>query len=635
MKKLKYKEVKIGLFLMTSLIPVFSSCQADNFLEKEVEDDQLNLQFTGVVGGIDEIKTRANNDIYDISSSYYKCDFLVNLMEKAENDEEIITSRYKTGKYYIPSGYSGSLIPTADQIALNWYNRRTPHYFWGFSIPWDKDISLSENEISHGKDFSEGIKMPIYSTHITEALVASPSIMTESHWKTWESEDNDGEGEDNVESGDTDVSNRWKYGSWRNGRILEQFLGGLTGPFNYIDNGAFVQLRFRHLVPKVYIKSMSVVDNVSGAVSAGLKGEMTIYGLPNEVTFYPCPINADGTPAQPYVEIDPNWNYDQSSEVTFALTNNRQTYESEGHTGNYESNIFVDAFYFPPDVDFRKLSFKIEIYEFVNNNWRLSTSHGNHGAYYGDFKKISITRDGKSGYDNMSDPDEYYKLHAGEYMTLIINLYEKGEPSLRGTITSWNDFVGRDASQHVEDGIYSLEEMKEFSDLMSSSNLTDEKLGRREEFYDTHGAGTTADDPEGEYADYNPERKIIKLYDDIGTETAYNSNASSGTAASSTFKMTSTLNVADDYILDGQGHTIHFYSSTVSVGQVRDIYLRYYAVNNSTSPATYYDYIVYIDKKGNIFTVDPETFEETPTGQNISTKDANPIRISLATGEIS
>ena len=45
--------------------------------------------------------------------------------------------------------------------------------------------------------------------------------------------------------------------------------------------------------------------------------------------------------------------------------------------------------------------------------------------------------------------------------------------------------------------------------------------------------------------------------------------------------------------------------------------------------------IVKIDKKGYVFIVDPETFEETPTEQNINEIDKSPVTIKLATGEIS
>lgn len=559
-----------------------AGCSMDETLEFKTQEDS-EIIFSGVVGGPESLQTRANNNVYDITTQFYNCNFYIHEsgFDLHENDKKNFSV------YNIPSGYQGSLQAASGRDNLNWFSRTGDHCFRSWTMSWKDDYepTLENSE--------EPVVVLFPGSHINETTNSSASIWTED--------------------------------SWRNGECLEQFVGGMKGPIDYASNGQYVELRFRHLVSKVFLKAFAVVDNESGTSTTGLKGLITIYGLPPSATFYPASSDESGKELAPYVSIPEDWDYDPSNETTFAITNRSNYYYWEGNTTQSSARQFIDCFYFPPEIDFSRLSFKIEIYEYVaNEGWRLSTSHGNHGAYFGDFKRVKFSRTTNgSNYDQGNDATI---LHAGEYLALSINLYEKGTPAVKGSIYSWSGWSERDASQHMEDGIFSIEEAKEFSELMSSSNLTEEKKQRRDEFFKTHGAGTTADDPEG-YPEYKEEKKIIKLYEDIGSEAATN--------GSSDTKMYSPFYVADDYILDGQGHTINCNSASMQIGPMRDVYLRYYSYSTTTNPYTYTEYIVYIDKMGNVYLVDPETYEETPTGQNVNDAKKNPFTLSLSTGKIS
>ena len=78
----------------------------------------------------------------------------------------------------------------------------------------------------------------------------------------------------------------------------------------------------------------------------------------------------------------------------------------------------------------------------------------------------------------------------------------------------------------------------------------------------------------------------------------------------------SDLYMDDGYILDGRGHTVNVGSTYIYVGNVRDLYIRFYSYNSTSK--IYTEYVVYIDKMGNIWNVNPETYEMIPTDLNVN-----------------
>ena len=123
---------------------------------------------------------------------------------------------------------------------------------------------------------------------------------------------------------------------------------------------------------------------------------------------------------------------------------------------------------------------------------------------------------------------------------------------------------------------------------------------------------------------------VFDLYDDAGSSAVHSS-----TSSSSTTTKVGNLNTGDDYLLEGNGHTINVNSTSLSVGHVRNVYLRlYYYTSSSISGSIYYEYIVYIDNNGDVWIVDPVTFEETPTGENINNPDKCPVTLNMSTGKV-
>ena len=285
--------------------------------------------------------------------------------------------------------------------------------------------------------------------------------------------------------------------------------------------------------------------------------------------------------------------------------------------------LFRSHWFICPEVDLSKLSFKLELYEYdTTNGWRKSNKYGENGAFYGDFSNIQITRTPGTNYDL---GDDETVLHAGEYLILGFNISTKGNPSIMGSIVDWNNATQeRGASNFKEDGIYSIVEAQDFCSTMNSgdSDLIDEYFG-------IYGSGErTSDNPIDPF--FEDDLGIFKLYEDLGY-----TGTGQGTTTGNAAKM-GNLYVADGYILDGMGHMVNMSTSAPKIGPCRDIYLRYYSASYSTSTGEYfyYEYIVYIDNKGEVWQVDPVTYEQTDTGYNIKDAKSNPFSISLSTGRI-
>lgn len=547
--------------------------------EERIEDypETDGIRFRADISIPESPSTRAD-DRYYVTTEFYDCDF--HLRVAGQDYEGVDNDGMST--YVIPSGYEGALIPKAGEKTLNWFSRDHEHEFWGWTMPQDQDYRPSEEDIENG------ITITFHDTDLSQTANSSAS--------------------------------EWKEGVWANGKSLEQMIGAHIGPFTYVENGIYVPMHFQHIVSKIFLKNLYVINNYNTVSTSNLKGVITFLGMPGTATLYPCPKDKDGNNTIPKVvmpagKTTEEWDYDQKSRVSYALTNFSQNYFWEGHTSTATTYAEKDCWYVCPELDFSKMEYKIEIYEYDNEKeeWVPNLSHGRQGAFYGDFSKVKFTRTGSAKYDNPGGGDETI-LHAGEYLELTIYLYEKGNPSVQGTIKAWTSRSGT-GSSHVHQGIYSYEQLTEMNSLMSG---TDKKS--IEEFYEMNGSGRdTGDDPEDEYPDYEKiygqELKILELFEDIG-------NNSYGTSTK-----LSSLYVADGYILDGQGHTVNVSSSPLTLGPVRDVYLKFH--NNGNTSAS----ILYIDKMGQVWKVDPYTFVETRTEYNVNDVDKNPFQINFSTGK--
>ena len=379
-----------------------------------------------------------------------------------------------------------------------------------------------------------------------------------------------------------------------------------------------------------------IIDNSTANPISTLKGNITLYGLPKKAKFYPAPKKiteqGDTLTFRPYVEMDPNHNYPQDEGVTFAITNyQRYHYNDAGNaisntTTGSSTYYWRDIWYICPEVDFSRLSFKIEIYEWDSSLscWKLSSSHGHNGAFYGDFKNVTFTRN-KDNYDNPNGGDETI-LHAGEYLAIAFNLSTKGNPSIRAEIFDWSQRnQNRDAKQHERNGVYTLGEATDLSDVMKSKDADQMK-----DYYDIYGSGENTDDDPSD-PNYGDNLDIFKLYEDVGS-TGSSQNEYTGPSG----KMKE-FYVGDGYILDGQGHTVNVATTSLTIGHVRNIFFRYHiaGTNTSTGITTHTINIVYVDSEGKVWLVDPNTFKMTDTGNNVNDMTKNPFTINLKTGALS
>lgn len=596
-------------------ILLMTGCQSEDDLISH--KDQDGILFHASMEAHDGLSTRANNSIYDIEPQFYGCDFFVR--EKGFDDNNIQEIRY--GKYIVQSGYSGTLIPKAGEPSLNWLSRDKDHNFSIFTVPFQPDFKPTEDVVN------KGIELVFQNTDIRTDLKSSRT--------------------------DPD----WTDNSWKNGECLEQLIGGQTDrKYNFNADGMYVPVTLRHLVSKIMVKQMKVVDNSTGNSYLELRGRITLYGLPDRATYYPAELIGDGEVKNPYVAMPSDWAYDQSKGVMYTITNNYKRYDWEGtYTSSASSTTykFRDCWYICPEVDLSKLSYKIELFEFVDGEWIPHRTRGTHGAFYGDFKSIKLSR-GTTG-SNYDDPnnttDTKYDatiLHAGEYLALNMTLNEKGAPVIRGEIYSWWGGGDRYGSCYVEQGIYSLLDMEEFNSNMKNNNPDD-----LDEYFTVAGARDTGDDPEGEYPDYEKifgkEQRVFEIFDDLGKDDALPQSTSSQNKNSYVGDIT----VQDGYILDGKGHTLNVYGTEkytsgvgyeylpkMQIGNIRDVYLHFYYRTGTAPNYTYQEYMIYIDKMGQVYTVDVEngTYVETPVeGMNVNemSKKKNPMTIDLITGKLS
>lgn len=558
---------------------------------------QEAIRFSAVVDGSGGLTTRANNTTYNVTAEFYgDCDFY--MTAEGTDDNGIYNER--SSVYEIPSGSSGTIVPksldgTNRAEALTWFSRTEMHNFRGWAAR---------------RDFYDNTATRVSDDEITIEFKGSTLAETTSS-----------------------KADTWKTGTevWRNGEVLEPLIGARTDPMIYNEDGMYVPLRFRHLVSKIFLKSFYIVDNAAGSMDNTIKGHITFYGMPSEATLFTNPVNEDGEHIAPRVVKPEGWDYNPLASVTYAITNTSRLYKWEGYSDDGSSQTALDCWYICPELDFNQLSFKIELYEYKSGEWVLSPTHGKHGAYYGDFTNVTFARSTNgANYDDENGGDEKI-LHAGEYLILSITMSEKGNPGVKGELVAWSS-ASRTGSSHVYPGIYSLEDLRYMSNIMTSTTGTDED---RETYYELFGTGedTRSDDkdiyPQYKDKDGNEvDLKIFKLYDDIGS---YSYTDSYG---SSRVDKAEHLRVADGYILDGQGHTVNFYcpaGSSISVGNVRNVYLRGFHYDSKV----YSEQMVYIDNMGKVWRVDTVTFEMTATTYNLNDFTKNPVSITLSTGRVS
>lgn len=422
------------------------------------------------------------------------------------------------GTYIVPSGYEGRLVHAAEGEMLDWESLTGEHTFYGWTMPWLKRTD----------DAGEAVEFP-----------GKP-------------EDSDVNGEYYiVEFPDSPESAEREEGKDENNAYLEKFLGTKAGPYSYVDHGKYVSLEFTHLVSKICVASMGLIKP-DGSIDYAVKADMTFIGMPKKGKFYPHPADPE---TWPYVEPIPNES--DYAGVTYFIANRPGA---------------SDYFYVCPELNFKDIGFKINL-----NN----VEYGSEGDYYGDFSTVKFVREGPDG--EMTEPEADEKiLHAGEMMTLHIELIPGQGPGISIIIQEWNTDRPQESVHHFRPGIYTPAEVREVLDAF----LNQKQAGQ---------GGTTAEDIERLYEMYGVEKdvdgdgkkeKTFPLYDNVDVD-------------SNIFPF------PNGYILDGMGHTIKMRTNAnntnyvkapyFNIGPVRDVWL------------TDGTHTIYIDKQGYVWLYDEDS----------------------------
>lgn len=450
---------KINYILITGISLLLNTACSEEETELSFSDSEISFGAFVEEGGKPE--TRANTNVKDIGEEYNNTDFFIAVEAGAEK---------KAGKFWVASGTQGMLSPKTSADKLKWKDRTSDHYFWAWTCPMNTNFAPSAESLP------QTVKIEFKNSGITDQ--ADPYF---------------------------------------NNRIYENLLGASYGGINYNTAGSYVPLQFRHMVSRIKIRDIVLVDNLNNVQITGLNYRITIYGLPSEAYFHIGEKSENGNEAlQPYVKPDGSFNYDLDQGVTY----------------------YIDGewFYICPEMDFQNLSFKIEI---CDQNGDIDPKYGIQGAFYGDFKNIKISRNNNEGYDK-GDGSDRTILHAGEEITISsMTLSSKGTVGVGGTLNSyqWN-FVDRKASQHIHNGIYSDAEADMMKDLFDGGP-SEEEL---KEFKDTYGSG----EKDG--------KTVVSLYDDIKI---------SG----------NDFTFGKDFVMDGLGHRISFDNSPWTIGNMFDVYI--------------------------------------------------------------
>ena len=480
--------------------------------------------------------TRGNpglDSIY-VASDPWNQDFYIQLNTEEANGEAFT----EYGVYVVPSAYEGRLDSKDPEKALSWQNLDKKHTFYAWTIPWMETATGNEEVTSpiESPDLNESAPKQYYEPSNDPVPVYFYNSSEENGFK-----------------------------KNQNNAVYEGFIGAKSQSVSYMEHGKYVDLTFHHLVSKIRIESLILIET-NGSVQKDLQADMTFVGLPIMATFYPHPETGDpsGAPKdwRPYVGAP----YTKSPDtgVTYYIHNKG---ESE------------DLFYICPEVDFSQIDYQIKI---------NSLDYETYQTYYGTFDDVVFERTPGWGYDrgdSNKEPVEDDKiLHAGEEMRLNIVLIPGKGPGLKVIIQDWSTEKPVESNYHPHQGFYSDAELQQMMDLLYSFNKD------------------TYEDPPAEldllfemYGYTEDGKKYFPLYDNLTPK--------KGNSTSNIFP------VPPGYIIDGMGHTVTLKTNSgnywnegtsnyFNIGGIcRDIYFSDENGNNT----------IYIDPDGYIWITDSQT----------------------------
>lgn len=466
------------------------------------------IDFDILVKEASAVRTRVDTTYI---TSVYDTDFYIELNTGSEREQET---------YVVAPGKEGRLDAKYENKTLQWKDLTSAHTFYGWTLPWLKSTADGE-----GTDKQQEID-------------------------GFDGRDNHGKYLTVQFEDTTDETVNSQEGHADNNSVLEKFIGTKAGPYIYTQHGKYVSLTFRHLVSKIKIGQIALIEP-GGTVHKEIKAEMMFIGMPKTARFYPHP-DDHGHPFVRYTDLPEN------DGVTYYIGNNFGK---------------ADYFYICPELDFKELKFKIKVKD---------SQFGDHGDYYGSFEDVTFERVAGTDYDLGGDDTV---LHAGEMMTLDIVLIPGTGPGISLIIEGWNTDSPEESIYRFRPGIYNESELREMLDAFlnqkNQGGTTEEEIRRLFELYgeekDIDGNGT--------------KEKVFPLFDNVDISGDPNGNI---------------FPIPKDYILDGMGHTITMKTNSgynsdfngtktyFNIGPARDVWLSDASGNNK----------IYIDAKGYVWYYD-------------------------------
>lgn len=459
---LKHKNI-YHIIPVAALALLAYACRDDYAVDDPYGAEGNAIRFGASIEEDRGVSTRADEtqviDSVYVAADPWSQDFYIQLNTTDENGEEVV----EYGVYGVPSAQEGRLEARNPEEALNWQNLDRTHTFYSWTVPW--------METGKYKPSADTLAVPFYNS--------------------------------------SEING---FNKNRNNAVYEHFIGSKSGDFAYNKHGKYVDLTFHHLVSKIKVESLILIQP-DGSVQKDLQADMTFVGLPIQATFYPHPEPNDGSGApdnwrpyvgKPYVESP-------DTGVTYYINNRANT---------------QDLFYICPEVNFKNIDYQIKIN--TEGYEKLQT-------YYGTFDDVVFEREPGWGYDRPFDkdgnPEDSKILHAGEMMRLHIVLIPGKGPGLKVIIQKWSTDKPVESQYHSHQGFYSDAELQEMMDLLygfyeSDYNNPPPELEMLFEMY-----GYTEDG-----------KKYFPLYNNLTPK--------KGNSTSNIFP------IPPGYIIDGMGHTV-------------------------------------------------------------------------------
>ena len=404
-----YKKISIYfcslclVFLGTGLL---GSCATEEEFDTNFDG---KISFRGLINENASIDTRAGGIVFNpIKSSEYSIPFYIQL-------ETPTLKRY--GRYQVIPGMVGMLECTEANKELLWLDQKNPHTFYSWTMPWQDDTYK----------LGDPTQIKIYFV---------PKFYQDLGFE------------------------KTKY---YNCRLLEQFIGAKTEPLDYQTNGEIVEIDYQHLVSKIIVEKLQVLNSNGSLSTLTQNFTITFFEMPQSAIFDRRP--EDGSA--------PKIIKDDKAELG-------ASYEILGTT----------ELYVCPETDFSNMHYQL----------RYDSGDGGRTTYYGDFKSVKFNREDQ----NLGDWDKDKSptvLYAGEVMTLTMTMNADGSapPPISINITNWSTKAERQGTSHPHKGIYSSGEMQDLYNKFSS-DYTDDDVNQ---IYEMYGE----EDENGD--------KVLNLYENV------------------------------------------------------------------------------------------------------------------------